>query len=340
MGMDLNTLWFILITVLFTGFFVLEGFDYGVGTLLTLVTGDNNERKMILRTITPVWDGNEVWMLTAGGATFAAFPHVYATMFSGMYMALFLMLLALIIRGIGFEYRNKMPGLFWQKSWDLAITVGSALPAILWGCAVTNLIMGMAINDSMTYIGGFLGLLTPATILGGVVFLLVFMVHGGAYLTLKLGDDRLVSKVRDFTAKVALAATVAFVALFVAIMMGSSLFDSTCAMILFVLAALSFIFAQLMLRSHSYGKGFVGTVLAILFTTVGVFAGLFPNIMISSLNPEWSLNIYNASSTPYTLEIMTYAALVFVPIVLVYQGWAFWHFRHPVRRSDVENIEY
>lgn len=340
MGMDLNTLWFILITVLFTGFFVLEGFDYGVGTLLSLVTDDNSERKMILRTITPVWDGNEVWMLTAGGATFAAFPHVYATMFSGMYMALFLMLLALIIRGVGFEYRNKMPGLFWQKSWDLAITFGSALPAILWGCAVTNLIMGMAIDDKMIYIGGFLGLLTPVTILGGVVFLLVFMVHGGTYLTLKLSDDRLVSKVRTYTSKVALAATVAFVALLLGIMAGSNFFDSMGALVLFLLAAVSFIFAQLQLRGRSYGCGFIGTVLAILFTTVGVFTGLFPNIMISTLDPYWSLNIYNASSTPYTLEIMTYAALVFVPIVLVYQGWAFWHFRHPVRRSDVENIQY
>lgn len=337
--MDLNTVWFILITVLFTGFFCLEGFDYGVGTMLPFASDDETERRMILRTILPVWDGNEVWMLTAGGAMFAAFPHVYATMFSGMYLALFLMLLALILRGVAFEFRNKYPDASWRRNWDLAIFIGSALPALLWGVAVTNLLVGMAIDGSMTYIGGFLGLLSPVTILGGLVFLFVFMAHGGAYLTVKLAGYDLVNRVKDLTCKVALVATVLFVLYLVALFATTDFFSSTGALVLFLLAAVAFVAAQVVWRSLSmdfYILGFIGTSLAVALTTVCAFVGLFPNIMISTLNPEWSLNIYNAASTPYTLQIMTIAAAVFVPIVLIYQGWAYWHFRHPVQRIDVE----
>lgn len=187
MEMDLNTIWFVLIGVLFAGFFLLEGFDYGVGMVSMLATNDDTERRMMLRTITPVWDGNEVWMLTAGGATFAAFPHVYATMFSGMYMALFLMLIGLILRGVAFEFRDKLEDIKWRRLWDMAIFIGSALPAFLWGVAVANLVSGMKIDANMIYAGTFFDLLTPGTIIGGAAFLLVFAFHGAAYLNMRLG---------------------------------------------------------------------------------------------------------------------------------------------------------
>ena len=170
--MDLTILWFILITVLFTGFFFLEGFDYGVGGLLPFLSSDEEERGEVLRTITPVWDGNEVWMITAGGALFAAFPHVYATMFSAFYLALFLMLVALILRGVAFDLRGRQESRCWKRFWDGAICFGSIVPAFLWGVAVTNLIAGLPINEKMIYMGGFFDLLTPYTIVGGLAFLM------------------------------------------------------------------------------------------------------------------------------------------------------------------------
>ena len=189
--MDLNILWFILITVLFTGFFFLEGFDYGVGILLPFISPRDEERRLVLRTIAPVWDGNEVWMITAGGALFAAFPHVYATMFSTFYLALFLMLLALIMRGMAFELRNRHESLSWHRFWDGAIFFGSALPAFLWGVAVTNLLRGLPINAHMIYTGSFFNLLSPYTIMGGLAFFFVFTFHGAAFLTLRLASGGL-----------------------------------------------------------------------------------------------------------------------------------------------------
>ena len=182
--MDYNILWFVLIVVLFTGFFFLEGFDYGVGTLLTLISDKESDRSQLIRSIGPVWDGNEVWMITAGGATFAAFPHVYATMFSTFYIALFLMLAALILRGVAFEFRHHREDEVWQRRWSYALAFGSIVPAFLWGVAVTNLIAGLPIGADKVYQGGFFDLLTPYTIVGGITFVLVFAFHGAAFLQL------------------------------------------------------------------------------------------------------------------------------------------------------------
>ncbi|NJN64744.1 MAG: cytochrome d ubiquinol oxidase subunit II, partial [Acidobacteria bacterium] len=186
--MDLNTLWFVLIGVLFTGFFFLEGFDYGVGILLPFLGKTDHERRMVINTIGPVWDGNEVWMITAGGAMFAAFPHWYATLFSGFYLALVLMLLALIVRGVAFEFRSKDDNPRWRRTWDFAIFFGSAIPALLWGVAMTNIIRGVPIDAEMNYVGGFFNLLNPYALIGGIASLLVFSLHGACFLTLKLGS--------------------------------------------------------------------------------------------------------------------------------------------------------
>ena len=183
--MELNVIWFILLTVLFVGFFFLEGFDYGVGVLLPFLGKNDLERRILINTIGPVWDGNEVWMITAGGAMFAAFPHVYATLFSGFYLALFLMLVALIARGVAFEFRSKENHPQWRSTWDWLIFFGSVIPAILWGVAVTNLIQGVPIDAKMHYVGSFFDLLSPYTLVGGLTFLAVFSYHGAVYLGLK-----------------------------------------------------------------------------------------------------------------------------------------------------------
>ena len=206
--MDLNTLWFILIAVLFIGFFFLEGFDYGVGILLPFLSKDDKERRQIINAIGPHWDGNEVWLLTAGGAIFAAFPNWYATMFSGFYLALILMLLTLIGRAVAFEYRSKHHTYSWRNSWDWVIFIGSFTPALLWGVAIANLIRGVPIDAEMNYVGTFFTLLNPYGLLGGIAALLVFMLHGALFLSLKLTGP-LLEKVRATAAKLWLPATIA-----------------------------------------------------------------------------------------------------------------------------------
>lgn len=333
--MELNVLWFILVGVLFTGFFFLEGFDYGVGMLLPFLGRNDVERRVIINTIGPVWDGNEVWMITAGGAMFAAFPHVYATMFSGFYMALFLMLMALIVRGVAFEFRSKDESPVWRSTWDWMIFIGSVVPALLWGVAVTNLIKGVPINEKMIYVGTFFDLLSPYTLVGGLAFLLVFLFHGALYLTLKV-EGEMIERVRSVALKGGALAAVAFLAcvgltytntdLFASVLGGTALWGAVAAFVA------SYAFTWL----KKYGWGFAMSSLAIVFTTAGFFAGLFPRIMVSSLNSAWSLTVYNASSTPYTLKIMTFAALTLVPIVLAYQIWTYWVFRKRVTARDLE----
>ena len=334
--MDLNTLWFLLITVLFTGFFVLEGFDYGVGMLLL---GRNNyERSMFIRSIGPVWDGNEVWMITAGGAMFAAFPHVYATMFSTFYIALFLMLLGLIFRGVAFELRGKYPAQDWRTFWDGAIFFGSLIPALLWGVAVTNLLQGLPINAQMHYLGSFGDLLSPYTLIGGLAFVFVFIFHGAAFLTLKIGDEGLLLNIRRTSIKFGVIAAFLYV-----VMIGMSI-TSTDVMrngfggiILFAIAAAAFLFGIFSMYRGNSMTAFVGTTIAIALTVIQFFIALFPRLMVSSLNPDWSLTIYNAASTPHTLMIMTGAAGVMVPIVLIYQAWTYRLFKERITRADLKH---
>lgn len=334
--MDLTVVWFGLITVLFIGFFVLEGFDYGVGMLLPFLGKNDVERRMIINTIGPVWDGNEVWMITAGGALFAAFPHVYATMFSSFYLALFLMLLALIGRGVAFEFRSKDESPVWRNTWDWLIFFGSAVPAFLWGVAVTNLLQGIMIDERMIYVGTFGDLLSPYTIVGGLTFVLVFLFHGAMFLTLKT-EAYLVLRARNAAVICGALAIVSFVACMGLTYTNTDLYASKVASGSLVLAAIVFLMGYGLAWLKKYGWSFVCGALAIVCTTVAFFAGLFPRLMVSSLNPDWSLTIYNAASTPYTLSIMTVAAVVFVPVILLYQGWTYWVFR---KRVTAKHLEY
>ncbi len=334
--MELTVIWFVLVGVLFTGFFFLEGFDYGVGMLLPFLGKNDVERRVIINSIGPVWDGNEVWMITAGGALFAAFPHVYATMFSGFYLALFLMLMALIVRAVAFEFRSKDESPLWRSTWDWMIFIGSAVPALLWGVAVTNLIKGVPINAKMQYAGNFFDLLSPYTLVGGIAFLLVFLFHGALFLTLKV-EGELIERARRAATSIGVAAAIAFLSLVGLTYTNTDLFNSSLASVALWGAVAVFVVSYVLTWMQKTGWAFAMSGFAIVFTTVAFFSGLFPRLMVSSLNPVWNLTIYNASSSPYTLKIMTVAAIILVPIVLLYQGWTYWVFR---KRVTVKDLEY
>ena len=334
--MDLNTLWFILIIVLFSGFFVLEGFDYGVGTLLPFIAKNDTERRVVLNTIGPHWDANEVWLLTAGGAIFAAFPNWYATLFSGFYLALFLILLALIIRGVAIDFRSKKEEESWRKTWDILFFVGSLLPAVLFGVAVSNFMTGVPIDANMEYAGNFFTLLTPFTLLGGVTFLLVLTFHGMLFLGLKNGVASIEERIKGLSAKLGIIMLVVTVLWVVYAAFTTNLITNGIIPIITVaLAAVLLIAAVLLQIKGLTGKAFICSSLAIVMVTVTAFASMFPNVMISTTSSDYSLNIYNASSSPYTLKIMTIVALTAVPVVLLYLAWSYWIFRKRVTEKDL-----
>lgn len=332
--MELNSIWFILITVLFTGFFLLEGFDYGVGILLPFMSLHDSERLQVLRTIAPVWNGNEVWMITAGGALFAAFPHAYATLFSTFYLAFFLLLVALILRGAAFELRRHLKSLRWHRFLDGTVFFGSLIPAFLWGAAITNLMQGLPIDAHKIYQGSFFDLLTPYTLIGGLLFLLLFTFHGAAFLTLRLAHNGLILQAQKLAKRIGASAVIAFVFCLFLTVLQTDLFHNTLAGTFLFAAGFCFLFGyQRIWRGH-YRSSFILSTLTIASMTSAFFAGLFPRLMVSSLHPEWSLTISNAASTPYTLSIMTAAAAFFVPVILIYQGWTYWLFRRRVSLKD------
>ena len=333
---DLNILWFVLITVLFIGFFFLEGFDYGVGMLVPFLGKNDTERRVIINTIGPFWDGNEVWLLTAGGAMFAAFPHWYATLFSGFYLALFLILIALIVRGVSFEFRSKSERPGWRKFWDWALSISSFLPALLWGVAVSNLMAGVPIDARMEYAGSFFSLLTPFALVGGVVTFLLFLYHGATFLSLKVGELTILERCR----KLALRSGLILIPV-VLVWVGMAWFTTDLASKPLALAAVALAAVALIASVASqwkqrWGMAFISVALSIVFVTITVFSTMFPRVMISTLNPDWSLTIYNASSSPYTLKIMSIIALTLVPVVLLYQAWNYWVFRRRVTTADLE----
>ena len=337
--MVLNTVWFVLITVLFIGFFLLEGFDYGVGILLPFLGKDDTDRRVIINTIGPVWDGNEVWLITAGGAMFAAFPHWYATMFSGFYLALVLMLLALIVRGVAFEFRSKDKNPQWRSLWDWMLFTGSIIPALLWGVAMANLIRGVPIDADKHYVGGFFNLLNPYALIGGLVTLTLFTLHGAIFLNLKTTD-----KIRESARRIALKLwPAATVVVFLFVILGYFATDMFSRLginpgISPIIAGISLLLTGWLLRIDRGGWAFAMTALTIAFATITIFIGLYPRVMVSSLNDSWSLTIYNASSTDYTLGVMSIIALIFVPVVLIYQGWTYWVFK---KRVSVDSeLEY
>jgi len=290
---NLELIWFILVGVLFTGFFILEGLDYGVGMWLPFLGKTDRERRQLINTIGPVWDGNQVWMLTAGGAMFASFPQVYATLFSGFYLALFLMLAALIARGVSFDFRSKDKSPTWRAAFDWCIFFGSAIPALLWGVTVGNLIQGTPIDKDMNFVGGFLDLLSVYTILCGVAFVCVFLYHGALYASVKTTGD-ISERARAASLVVGVPTAIGALALVGATYVYTDLFNSVLAIVCFALAIVFFLISWGATRTRNTKWGFVFSSLTVISVTAAYFAGLFPRIMVSSLNPEWSLTITNA----------------------------------------------
>ncbi len=338
--MTLNTLWFILVTVLFIGFFFLEGFDYGVGILLPFLGKKDEERRAIINTIGPVWDGNEVWMITAGGAMFASFPHVYATLFSGFYLALVLMLIALILRGVAFEYRSLRDDPAWRNRWDWAIFIGSLLPALLWGVAVGNLMRGFAIDENMNYWGGLLPLLNPYALLGGLVFVALFTMHGANFLALKT-EKEIAARAKAVAFKAWVVAVVLTMLFVIWTFFATDILTKpgVNGLIPALLAAVALLLVGWFARQGKDGWAFVMGSLTVVFATVMVFMGLYPRILISTLDPAYSLTIENAAASPYTLKIMTIVALIFVPIVLIYQIWTYRVFRERIK-AEPDTLVY
>jgi len=329
--MELTTVWFCLIAVLWIGYFALEGFDFGVGMLLPVLGREERERRVLINTIGPVWDGNEVWVLVAGGATFAAFPEWYATLFSGFYLPLLLILVALIVRGVAFEYRAKRDDPTWRARWDLAIFWGSLLPAVLWGVAFGNIVRGVPIDADLEYVGGFFNLLNPYALLGGLTTLTLFLTHGAMYVALKT-DGPIRREARALATRLGLVAALVAVLFLVWTQVDTG---SVASGVLFVLAALALLAGVAAAGAAREGWAFLGTFVTIALAVAGLFAALFPDVMPTSLADGTSLTTTNAAATAYTLKIMTGVAVVFTPIVLVYQGWTYWVFR---KRISVHHI--
>ncbi|AKZ56763.1 Cytochrome bd ubiquinol oxidase subunit 2 [Streptomyces ambofaciens ATCC 23877] len=329
--MELHDVWFVLIAVLWTGYFFLEGFDFGVGVLTKLLARNRAEKRVLINTIGPVWDGNEVWLLTAGGATFAAFPEWYATLFSGFYLPLLVILVCLIVRGVAFEYRVKRPEERWQRNWETAIFWTSLIPAFLWGVAFGNIVGGVKIDRDLEYVGSVWELLNPYALLGGLVTLTLFTFHGTVFTALKT-----VGEIRERARALALRVGLVTAVLALVFLLWTQ-FDNGDgkSLVALVVAVAALVVALLANQAGREGWSFALSGLTIVAAVAMLFLTLFPNVMPSTLDADWSLTVTNASSSPYTLKIMTWLAVVATPVVLLYQGWTYWVFRKRIGTQHI-----
>ncbi|KQP01219.1 cytochrome d ubiquinol oxidase subunit II [Leifsonia sp. Leaf264] len=335
--MDLPTLWFWIIAGLFIGYFVLDGFDFGVGMSLPFLGKDDADRRVLINTIGPVWDLNETWLIVAGACLFAAFPEWYATLFSGFYLALLLILLALIARGVSFEYRHQHPGSQWKAWFDGMIIVGSAVPSLLWGVAFANIVQGVPLDEGHNYTGTLIDLLNPYALLGGLTTLLLFFTHGVVFVSLKTTDELRV-RAQKLAARSGII-TIVVAALF---LLWTAFIAEFAFMylVLAALAAVALIGSWVLNRAGAEGWSFALGAATIAFAVLALFTALFPDVMPASNDPANSLTIANASSSTYTLTVMSWTALVFLPLILAYQGWTYWIFRKRVTRAHVEAAQH
>ncbi|MEY3888983.1 MAG: hypothetical protein RLZZ90_41 [Actinomycetota bacterium] len=334
--MQLNEIWFLIVGFLFIGYFVLDGFDFGVGMSLPFLGKDDTDRRVLINTIGPVWDLNETWVIVAGASLFAAFPEWYASLFSGFYLPLLLILLALIVRGVAFEYRGKGHTIGanverWKATFDWMIVIGSALPALLWGVAFANIVQGVPLNADHVYTGTIFTLLNPYGLLGGLVTLTLFWTHGLVFITLKTDGD-IKERARALATKVGIGATVLAATFLVWTLIANF---SVLGFILSALAAVSLIAGLVANYFKREGIAFSLLVLTIVTAVGSLFAALFPNVFPSSTDAAFSLTIENASSSQYTLTVMTWVAVIMIPLVLTYQGWTYWVFRNRVSRKSI-----
>ncbi len=346
----LQVIWFILISILWLGYFVLEGFDFGVGMLIRAVGRTDAEKRAVIHTIGPVWDGNEVWLLVAGGATFAAFPEWYATLFSGFYLALFLILVALIVRNVSFEFWGKGTSERWRRGWEWAMMIGSGAAALLWGVGWANIVHGVPIDAQMEYTGTLFDLLHPYALLGGVATLLMFLAHGSVFLSLRT-EGEMGERAKAIAGRImppAAAAGVAFLAWTVAAHRGGV--DVASALLAAVAAVLLVAAAVLTRRGaarapgeapaqRNAGLAFGATAGAIVLFFTSLFVDLFPHTMISSTSAAFDMTLNASSSSTYTLAVMTVVAGLLVPVVLLYQGWTYWVFRKRISADDFGEVK-
>lgn len=333
--MELTTVWFILIAVLWIGYFALEGFDFGVGMLLSKLGRNDTERRVVINTIGPVWDGNEVWLLVAIGATFAAFPNWYAALLSGMYLPVLVIVLGLIVRGLAFEYRHQRDDERWKSGWDNALIIGSWIPTILWGVVFANLVHGVPIDANQTYAGTLLDLFEPVDLLGAVMFVGLFLTHGAMYLALKTEGE-----IRDRAGRIAWQYGLLTLIPMSAFLIWTQLETGNLASaIAFLIAVFGMAAGALAAKARREGWAFVGTFGSIAVVVTGFFLALFPDVMPSSSDAANSLTTSNASATPYTLTVMTWVAAIFTPLVLAYQAWSYWVFRRRIGTRHIPTAE-
>jgi len=329
--MALNELWFLIVGFLFIGYFVLDGFDFGVGMALPFLGKDDTDRRVLINTIGPVWDLNETWVIVAGASLFASFPEWYASLFSGFYLALLLLLAALIARGVAFEYRGKGDTAKWRNTFDWMIVVGSALPSLLWGVAFANIVNGVPLNAHHVYTGNLFTLLNPYGLLGGLTTLSVFFLHGLFFIVLKT-EGEIRDRARTLAKKVGYVATV-IAASFLLWTLFAHL--SLIGAVLTVVAALALIAAQAANFAKKDGVAFALMVVTIIGAVGALFAALYPNVLPSTTNAAYGLTIQNASSSQYTLTVMTWVVGIMMPLVLAYQTWTYWVFRKRVSRKNI-----
>lgn len=337
--MELSELWFVLVGVLFVGFVFLEGFDFGVGMSTKFLAKNDTEKRILINSIGPFWDANEVWLITAGGAMFAAFPHWYATLFSGYYIPFVVLLLALIARGVAFEFRGKADSSAWVKTWDWCIFLGSLLPPFLLGVLFSSLIKGLPIDESMNMHAGFLDIVNIYTAVGGVAFVMLSFLHGLMFTGLKT-EGALRQRANEMAQKVYIATGIVVVLFVVLTGVFTDAFTQRGFILipLFIVAIGLYLGLFPLLRKKKEGYSFATTGLIMILVTASFFIALFPNVIVSSTDLAYNLTVYNAASGDYSLKLMTIVAGTMVPIVLGYTIWSYYIFRKRV--TDKEHLEY
>jgi cytochrome bd ubiquinol oxidase subunit II len=340
--MLLQDIWFYLWGLLWAVYFITDGFDLGIGALLPFLGKDEESKKIMVTAMGPLWDGNEVWLLTAGGVTFAAFPKVYAVMFSTLYSPLMLILFALILRGVSMEFRSHIDSPGWKKLWDTCLFLGSLLPAILFGAAFANIFRGIPFDQTLVFQGNLLTLLNPYGLLGGILFLLLFLIHGANWLAIKSDGDlhqRAINTGKKLWPVLLVVAVIFLGATYVSTPLYNNYFNNPLLFLVVLITVLALLGIRIFLGSMSPGKAWFSSALTIVGATFFGVIGLYPNMFPSIINPIYNLTAHNASSTPLTLKIMLTVALIFVPIVLIYQIWAYLLFKGKITKDDLNYEE-
>ncbi len=338
--MILESIWFFIWGLLWAIFFITDGFDFGVGTLYPFLGKTEREKKTMIASIGPLWDGNEVWLITAGGVTFAAFPKVYAVMFSTLYTPLMLILFALIIRGVSFEFRGQIDSKNWRRVWDTCIFVGSVAPAILFGVAFANIFKGISFDGNGINHGNLLTLLNPYGLVGGVEFLLLFMLHGALWLCIRTEGD-LHQRAANTTRKiwpVLLVVTLVFViASYFSTNLYNNYFAHPALFVIIVITVAALLGTFIFIKKEAWFKAWFSSAGTITGATFFGVTGLFPNLFPSSIDPAFSLSAFNSASSPLTLKIMLGVVLVFIPLVIIYQAWTYKLFSGKVTESELSH---